>query len=280
MYRMGTAGKRERGVCQRGPGEMACGRSAGIRGTSGRTDQGARLPGRSGRDRIGARAVVLPCAKLLSFSAKPMTEKNSSWLSSHHQKSNPQRLQNWAGICAKNSLPSWFPPPWFRFPRCLERAWKNRSPRAGGNRNSFQPDIGAVGRAAHGNGKGSGRDLGRSAPNLAPVGASDNFIELGGDSLRGIQVLARLRQKFQVNIGVHALLAAEDLTDLAGQIQEAQFAGRETIFLRSLALQEKVRCRCHFLRKQFGLSASWPGVPLLITPNWWFVLRARSIWKC
>lgn len=61
---------------------------------------------------------------------------------------------------------------------------------------------------------------------LPEVGVHDNFLELGGDSLRGMQVLARLRQKFHVNLPVHALLTSENLGVLAAHVEEAIVGGR------------------------------------------------------
>jgi pyochelin synthetase len=54
------------------------------------------------------------------------------------------------------------------------------------------------------------------------VGINDNFFELGGDSLQATQVIARMREKFPVNIPVQNLLQAPNLTSLAKSIDEIQ----------------------------------------------------------
>ncbi|AUS99569.1 hypothetical protein CLI64_03735 [Nostoc sp. CENA543] len=54
------------------------------------------------------------------------------------------------------------------------------------------------------------------------VGINDNFFELGGDSLQATQVIARMREKFQVNLPVQNLLQAPTLSSLAKSIDEIQ----------------------------------------------------------
>ncbi|HKH46426.1 MAG TPA: amino acid adenylation domain-containing protein, partial [Thermoanaerobaculia bacterium] len=55
---------------------------------------------------------------------------------------------------------------------------------------------------------------------LAPgtVGAEDNFFALGGDSLRGTQLLARLQEALGVEVSLEELFAAPTLADLAARI--------------------------------------------------------------
>ncbi|MCV3216658.1 amino acid adenylation domain-containing protein [Plectonema radiosum NIES-515] len=54
------------------------------------------------------------------------------------------------------------------------------------------------------------------------VGINDKFFELGGDSLQATQVIARMREKFPVNLPVQNLLQAPTLSSLAKSIDEIQ----------------------------------------------------------
>jgi phthiocerol/phenolphthiocerol synthesis type-I polyketide synthase E len=65
------------------------------------------------------------------------------------------------------------------------------------------------------------------------VGANDNFFELGGHSLLAIQVITRLRQQFDVELPIRALLfeapTVAGIAQVIGQAVEASAAERETL---------------------------------------------------
>ena len=54
---------------------------------------------------------------------------------------------------------------------------------------------------------------------VAPVGAEDNLFELGGDSLMAIQLLARVRQAYGVEIHPAALLRTPTVRRLAELVE-------------------------------------------------------------
>jgi NAD(P)-dependent dehydrogenase (short-subunit alcohol dehydrogenase family)/acyl carrier protein len=54
---------------------------------------------------------------------------------------------------------------------------------------------------------------------IEQIGIDDNFLELGGHSLLGTQLVARLRQAFQVNIRLSTLFAAPTVRELAMAIE-------------------------------------------------------------
>ena len=53
------------------------------------------------------------------------------------------------------------------------------------------------------------------------VGAADNFFALGGDSLRGTQVLSRVRSRFGVELPVPTIFFRPTVTELAGAVSAA-----------------------------------------------------------
>jgi len=60
--------------------------------------------------------------------------------------------------------------------------------------------------------------------NTRELGIHDNFFLLGGSSFLGIQVIARVREKFGVDVPLHALFEAPTIAELAAQIVELQAA--------------------------------------------------------
>ena len=60
--------------------------------------------------------------------------------------------------------------------------------------------------------------------NTRELGVHDNFFLLGGSSFLGIQVIARVREKFGVEVPLHALFEAPTIAELAAQIVELRAA--------------------------------------------------------
>nr|QEO74345.1 Beta-ketoacyl synthase [uncultured bacterium] len=61
------------------------------------------------------------------------------------------------------------------------------------------------------------------------VGVNDDFFQLGGNSLLGIQITSQLRQEFQVEIPVHALFQATTVSELALIVEDALLAEIESM---------------------------------------------------
>jgi amino acid adenylation domain-containing protein len=61
---------------------------------------------------------------------------------------------------------------------------------------------------------------------IRPVGASDDFFALGGDSLRAARVMARVRDAFGVELALGAMFECRTIVRLAAKIQSAR--GSET----------------------------------------------------
>lgn len=54
--------------------------------------------------------------------------------------------------------------------------------------------------------------------NVGPIGRADNFIELGGTSLRAAQCCHRLATELATNISVQSLIGSEDLVAFAAAV--------------------------------------------------------------
>lgn len=64
---------------------------------------------------------------------------------------------------------------------------------------------------------------------IEPISVDDNFFQLGGDSLMAIQLAARLREHFLVEVSVNNLFEEPTIADLARKIPELQQENQETI---------------------------------------------------
>ncbi|MEO6162893.1 MAG: non-ribosomal peptide synthetase, partial [Candidatus Binatia bacterium] len=53
------------------------------------------------------------------------------------------------------------------------------------------------------------------------VSATDDFFDLGGDSLRAFQVISRIRARFDVNLSIATVFAKSTVTELADEIVRA-----------------------------------------------------------
>jgi len=73
---------------------------------------------------------------------------------------------------------------------------------------------------------------------LRTVGVNDNFFDLGGNSLMGLQVIARLKKEFQVQIPAVALFEAPTVSALARYLQPAGEEGEDR---RKTELEERRR---------------------------------------
>ena len=55
---------------------------------------------------------------------------------------------------------------------------------------------------------------------IEPIGVHDNFFDLGGDSMMGIQLISKIRSHFQIELSIHHVFAAPCIADLALKIEE------------------------------------------------------------
>ncbi len=63
-------------------------------------------------------------------------------------------------------------------------------------------------------------EIWQKALNLEKVGIQDNFFNLGGNSLLATQVIAQMRQAFQVDISIRRFFETPTITDLEREIQQ------------------------------------------------------------
>ncbi|MEW5929750.1 MAG: phosphopantetheine-binding protein, partial [Gemmatimonadota bacterium] len=64
---------------------------------------------------------------------------------------------------------------------------------------------------------------------IGGIGAYDDFLELGGHSLLGIRVLARLRERFQVELPADALYSAPTVSEMAALVEAVLVAEIEAL---------------------------------------------------
>jgi amino acid adenylation domain-containing protein len=70
------------------------------------------------------------------------------------------------------------------------------------------------------------------------VGVDQNFFELGGHSLLVLQVMARIRREFDVELGVRTMFEEPTIAGLAGEVEKARALGMKA---RTPVLQRRVR---------------------------------------
>jgi amino acid adenylation domain-containing protein len=73
---------------------------------------------------------------------------------------------------------------------------------------------------------------------LKEVGVDQNFFELGGHSLLVLQVMARIRREFDVELGVRTMFEEPTIAGLAGEVEKARALGMKA---RTPVLQRRVR---------------------------------------
>ena len=62
---------------------------------------------------------------------------------------------------------------------------------------------------------------------VAQIGPHDNFFDLGGNSLMGIQLLSRLRKTFLLDLPMSGLFESPTVAGLAALIEQYQLEGDE-----------------------------------------------------
>ncbi|HEY0602079.1 MAG TPA: amino acid adenylation domain-containing protein, partial [Herpetosiphonaceae bacterium] len=72
---------------------------------------------------------------------------------------------------------------------------------------------------------------------LEQVGVHDNFFDLGGHSLKAIQVLSRIRDSLQVDVSLHRLFQSPIIADLARSIEQSESRPAEPSPIKALSRQ-------------------------------------------
>lgn len=68
----------------------------------------------------------------------------------------------------------------------------------------------------------------REVLQCGPLGGQHNFFAIGGDSLRGARIVARLNERFELNVPVVTLFRHPELVDFAEQVERA-FGERDAL---------------------------------------------------
>ncbi len=73
---------------------------------------------------------------------------------------------------------------------------------------------------------------------VEPIGVHDNFFKLGGHSLLGTQVLARLRERYKVDLSLRVIFEAATPAELAQHVRLTSWAFNSTSFPQVLEREE------------------------------------------
>jgi acyl carrier protein len=92
---------------------------------------------------------------------------------------------------------------------------------------------------------------------VAPIGRTDNFFDLGGNSLLAIQLASRLRKEFDVDLAIASLFESADLASLAAAVDSALAERREAEEVERL-LAEIEGLSEEQIREELSLSADAP----------------------
>jgi acyl carrier protein len=65
----------------------------------------------------------------------------------------------------------------------------------------------------------------RALLDVKQFGVTDDFFDLGGDSLLAMQVLARIRKAFQVDVSIRSLFDGPSIDALGRAVEEAKASG-------------------------------------------------------
>lgn len=99
--------------------------------------------------------------------------------------------------------------------------------------------------------------------NLDRVGIDDNFFDLGGHSLKAIQVAARTRDAFQIDLGVRIIFEKPTIACLAEHIDAALPKNHQVEFPTSLPSPQLVTRTLSFAQQRLWfLDQLEPGTPL------------------
>jgi acyl-CoA synthetase (AMP-forming)/AMP-acid ligase II/acyl carrier protein len=111
---------------------------------------------------------------------------------------------------------------------------------------------------------------------LACGGASmtDDFFEVGGDSLIAVRLVSELNHRLETSLPVQAVFEAPTIADLAGSIEAARRTEPHTRRVRSRCEYQGFSCSRHTTTKLTGKS---PEVPVSaaelryrdVSPDWW-----------
>ena len=69
----------------------------------------------------------------------------------------------------------------------------------------------------------------REVLKVGEVGADQNFFELGGHSLLVLQVMARIRREFDVELGVRTMFEEPTIAELASEVEKARATGMKAL---------------------------------------------------
>jgi amino acid adenylation domain-containing protein len=101
----------------------------------------------------------------------------------------------------------------------------------------------------------------------SPVGVRDEFFRLGGHSLLAMQVVARVRDEFGVEVSVREFLCNTTVERLAREVTRLRTAPADDVPLVPLPRDGDVPLPMSFMQKRFWfLDRLWRGAPLYTIP--------------